>query len=107
MVGSESPSLFLAVRGLSLLVTEGQIVELFRQYAAVKSVALLKDAGANFSKALAYVEFFSVEYAAYALQSVGEMRMDGVPLKLSFARESVMTQLLTQVCDLCTGLSHD
>ncbi len=74
-----------------------QIMELFRQFAVVKSVALLKDPGANYSKALAYVEFHTAEHAAHALLSAGDLRMDSNPLKVTFARENVMTQLLHQV----------
>src|SRR4051812_13592678 len=70
VVGSEHPSLFLAVRGFNLLhVSDAQIGELFRQYAVVKSVVVMKDPGTNYSRGLAYVEFYSVEQAAYALQN--------------------------------------
>jgi hypothetical protein len=49
---------------------------------------------------MAFVEFHSVEHAAYALQCSAELKMDANSLKISFAKEAIMHQIISQVIQL-------
>ncbi len=46
---------------------------------------------------MAFVEFHSVEHAAYAMQCSADLKMDTISLKVSFAKEQVMHQIINQV----------
>jgi hypothetical protein len=82
-----------------------QVKEVYRQYAVVKSVALLRDPAAHFARGLAFVEFHSSEYAQYALQRTNGMALGGADMavggdntvSVSFARVDVMQTLLKKV----------
>ena len=53
-------------------------------------------------RGLAFVEFYTVEHASYALQSSEASQLlssDGTPLKVSYARESFMTQQISMVSE--------
>lgn len=72
-------------------------MELFRQFAYVKSCVIVRDQpGRPPSKGLAFVEFQTVEHAAYALQNSNELKIDFCPVKVAYAKESVMRQLISQ-----------
>ena len=89
-VGCDTPSPFLAVMGFGPFVIENAIIELFRQFAVVKSVNLLRDGVSGFSKGAAFVEFYTVEHAMHTIQqtSLGPIYLDSSPLKISYAKES-------------------
>ena len=89
-VGCDTPSTFLVVRGFGPFVTEEAIIELFRQFAVVKSAYLLRDGVTGISKGVAYVEFHTVDHAVHTLQqtSLGQIHLDSSPLKILFAKES-------------------
>lgn len=73
-----------------------KVAELFRQYSVVKNVVILKDPSTNYSKGLAFVEFPSVQYASFALQNGQSLYIDAILLKVSYAKETVMHQLIQQ-----------
>jgi hypothetical protein len=82
-----------------------QIQELYRQFALVKSVALVRDPASHYAKGLAFVEFHSPEYAQYAMQhtngmpfGAADMAVGGdTTISVSFARLDVMQTLLSKV----------
>mmetsp|Transcript_20787 Transcript_20787/g.20144 ORF Transcript_20787/g.20144 Transcript_20787/m.20144 type:complete len:659 (+) Transcript_20787:639-2615(+) len=95
-LSSDQPSCFLAVRGYGPYITEEAIIELFRQFAQVKSVYLLRDRVTGISRGVSYVEFHTVEHATHTVQqsALGNLHLDSSPLKISYARESFrMTQI--------------
>jgi RNA recognition motif-containing protein len=85
-VSSSTPCCFLVARGIGPFVTEAQIVELFRQFAVVKSAVLLRDQMTGTSRGIAYVEFHSTEQATFALQRSQQTQLTatdgGNPLKV-------------------------
>ena len=106
LVATDVPGTFLVARGFSPLVAEEQLNEVFRQYAQVKTVVLIRDPATNFSRGLAYIEFHSIDHAMYALQNTNNMLLGGgdvsiasssAALKVAFARESTMRQLIQKV----------
>jgi RNA recognition motif-containing protein len=97
VVACNIPSAFLVVRGFSPFLTEEQIMALFRQFAVVKNAHIIRDHATRMSKGLAFVEFQSVDHATYALQCSNDLKMDNHLLKVAFAKENVMQQLITQV----------
>jgi len=103
LVATDVPGTFLVARGFSPLIAEEQLNEVFRQFAQVKSVVLIRDPATNFSRGLAYIEFHSIDHATYALQNTNNMLLGGgdvsiagssAALKVAFARESTMRQLI-------------
>jgi RNA recognition motif-containing protein len=76
-------------------------MELFRQYAVVKSLFVVRDRHTSLSRGLAFVEFHTVEHATYALQSAEaaqiKLQVGGAPLKIAYARESFMYTQINQV----------
>ena len=60
---------FLTVFDCFLFLFLLQVSGLFRPYAMVKSVSLIRDPSSQFATHLGYIEFYSVEHAQYALQS--------------------------------------
>ncbi len=97
MVSSDSPSVFLVARGFGLATSDAQVMDVFRQFAVVKSLYLLRDPSVGHAKAMAFLEFHTVDHAAYVVQNAANIRIDAVPLKVSYARENVMSQLIQQV----------
>ena len=106
LVATDVPGTFLVARGFSPLIAEEQLNEVFRQYAQVKTVVLIRDPATNFSRGLAYIEFHSIDHATYALQNTNNMLLGGgdvsiasssAALKVAFARESTMRQLIQKV----------
>ena len=75
------------------------MIELFRQFAQVKSVKILRDQMTGMSKGMAYVEFFSTEHAMHTFQQTlsGQIYLDSSPLKILFAKESFRLALLSKV----------
>lgn len=78
-------------------------MELFRQYAVVKSAVIIRDSHTGVSKGFAFVEFHSTEHATYAVQCAKDIRLDSNTLKVAFAREKVMQQLVSQVSNAEAG----
>jgi RNA recognition motif-containing protein len=78
------------VKGFGPFIVEESITELFRQFAAVQSVYLVRDRQTGISRGLAIVEFHTTEHAIHTLQqsSQGQLHLDSSPLKISFAKES-------------------
>lgn len=77
-------------------------MELFRQYAVVKNATIIRDAHNGVSKGFAFVEFHSIDHASYALQCSKDLKFDNNMLKVAFAREKVMQQMISQVLHLYT-----
>jgi RNA recognition motif-containing protein len=81
------------------------VKEVYRQYAVVKSVSLMRDPATHFARGLAFVEFHSPEYAQYALQRTNGMAIGGADMAVggdnavfvAFARMDVMQALLKKV----------
>jgi RNA recognition motif-containing protein len=93
-IGSDKPSSTLVVRGFGPLVNEDQISELFRQYALVKSVFLLRDRVNGSSRGIAFVDFPTIENAVFALSASAGIQLERTVLKVAFAKESfVQAQL--------------
>ena len=101
MVATTTPNECLCARGLSPYIAENQILDVFRQYAAVKNVFIVRDPVSKISRGLAFIEFYSVEYAAFALQGVeaSKVSMDssGALLKVCFAKPSFLAAQIAQV----------
>jgi RNA recognition motif-containing protein len=74
-----------------------QIMELFRQFAVVKSAQIIRDSHTGVSKGFAFVEFHSIDHASYALQCSKDLKFDSNTVKVAFAREKVMQQMIAQV----------
>lgn len=79
-------------------------MELFRQYAVVLSVIIIRDthptaAAVPRPPPLTYVEFQSPEHAAYAMQSVEAAQIQGAsgPIKVLLAKESYMNTQIAAV----------
>ena len=75
------------------------MIELFRQFAQVKSVKILRDQMTGMSKGMAYVELYSTEHAVHTIQQTmsGQIYLDSSPLKILFAKESFRLALLSKV----------
>jgi len=80
------------VKGFGPFVSENQLLELFRRYAVVKSVFIVRDRQSNVSRGIAFVEFNAVEHATYALQSSVGLQIDKNTLKINYAREGIVQQ---------------
>lgn len=100
-MSTQTPNCYLVVRGLPPYVSEEQVTELFRQYAPVKGVLVIRDRVTTMSRGVALVEFQTVEHCSHALYhaEVAKLSVDhgGPPLKISYAKPSFVTQQVTQV----------
>ena len=96
------PSQYLVVRGFGPFVGEDAIIELFRQFAVVKTVHLLRDGMTGISKGIAFVEFHTIEHAVHTLQqsSLGQLHLDSSPLKINYAKESFRVNQIMKVSAL-------
>ena len=82
-----------------------QIQELYRQYALVKSVTLIRDPATHYAKGLAFVEFHSPEFAQFALQHTNGMSFGGADMavggdnsiSVAFAKRDIMQTLIQKV----------
>jgi RNA recognition motif-containing protein len=76
-------------------------MELFRQFAVVKSIFVVRDLNSGISRGVAFVEFHTIDHAAYVLQSseASKLQMDSssTPLKLCYAKQSFMANQISQV----------
>lgn len=101
-MSTQTPNCYLAVRGLPPYVSEEQVTELFRQYAPVKGVLVVRDRVTGMSRGLALVEFHSTEHCSHALHHAEAAKLSvdhgGAPLKISYAKPAFVTQQVTQVC---------
>lgn len=78
---------------------------MFRQFAFVKHVALVRDPAAHYSRGLAFVEFFTLEHAQYALQCTNGMALNtrdlavsgDTTLHVTFAKEAIMHAMIRKV----------
>jgi RNA recognition motif-containing protein len=61
-------------------------MEMFRQYAVVVNVHLMRDWSTGMSRGIAFVEFQSVEHAAHTKSMTQQIRMGSTYLKVGFAR---------------------
>jgi hypothetical protein len=62
----------------------------------VKQVQIIRDPMSTMPK-FAFVEFYSLEHASYALQCSKDSKLELQGMKVAFARDSVMHQLILQV----------
>lgn len=92
---STTPSEILLVRGLNPSIDEQYVSDLFRPYAMVKNVTLIRDPSSQFATHLAYIEFYSTEHALYALQSYNNAS-SGVCVAM-FANVKAMQRLQKEV----------
>ena len=101
-MSTATPGACLAVRGLHPHTTEEQLTELFRQYVHVKSAMVVRDRNTGLAKGLGFVEFHSVEHAAYVLNTAeaAGIELNGHALKVSYARPAFMAAQITQVSHL-------
>ena len=82
---------------LSQLISQ-QVTELFRKFAMVKSVHVIRDPITGYSRGIGFVEFHSEDQAAYVIHNSAMLKLDKNVLKVSFARLSFMqAQLDAQV----------
>jgi RNA-binding protein 5/10 len=97
---SEKPSKFLVVKGLGLLSSESDISSLFRRYASVTGASIIRDKKSGVSRGVSVVEFASIEFASFALQSAcsGDgIKLAGNTLKVAYAADNAsLHQLITQ-----------
>lgn len=73
-------------------------MELFRLYANVKSVIIVRDIPSGVSLGIALVEFLSPEHASYVLKCAkdnGGIQLDRTFLKINFAKENFVEQQRT------------
>jgi RNA recognition motif-containing protein len=70
---------------------------MFRQYAMVQNVSLLRDPQSNMSRGIAFVEFLSIDHATHTLncynQSLQTTSTSSQPLQVSYAKESFLKGL--------------
>jgi len=101
VVSTQTPNCYLVVRGLPPYVSEEQVTELFRQYAPVKGVLVVRDRVTTMSRGVALVEFHTTEHSAHALHHAETAKLSvdhgGPPLKISYAKPSFVTQQVNQV----------
>ena len=96
MIASDKPSPILVAKGLSPVATEDQVTELFRQFALVKSVKIVRDPVTGMSKGIVLVEFFSVDYASHTLAHSADLQFERRPLRVQYAKDSFVTSVFTQ-----------
>jgi RNA recognition motif-containing protein len=71
-----------------------QITDLFRQFAPVKSVFLVRDPKSGMSRGIAFVEFFTTEYSNYVLSNTNSLEVEqNKPLKIHYAKKSFLQSL--------------
>jgi RNA recognition motif-containing protein len=58
---------------------------------------VVRDPQNRLSSGLAFVEFPSVDHAKHVLQCSVGLKLDNLPLKIAFARETAMYQLIQKV----------
>eukprot|EP00604_Paraphysomonas_vestita_P000531 CAMPEP_0174825920 /NCGR_PEP_ID=MMETSP1107-20130205/43266_1 /TAXON_ID=36770 /ORGANISM="Paraphysomonas vestita, Strain GFlagA" /LENGTH=838 /DNA_ID=CAMNT_0016058065 /DNA_START=1649 /DNA_END=4165 /DNA_ORIENTATION=- len=93
VIVSTIPCATLAVRSIPIFTTEDQITEVFRQFAPVKSVFLVRDLTTGLSRGIAFVEFFSVEYSTYVLSNSSTLQFDRTTPTINYAKESFVQNL--------------
>eukprot|EP00898_Chlorokybus_atmophyticus_P003668 jgi/Chlat1/4301/Chrsp29S04471 len=67
---SEQPSNTLVIRGLDMDVTEDEVNTAFSQYAAIKELRLVRDRRTGLPRGFAFITFYSVQDATFALAKV-------------------------------------
>eukprot|EP00981_Chlorochromonas_danica_P013062 scaffold5744_cov179-Ochromonas_danica.AAC.9 len=93
-VASDTPTSSVVVRGFPPLSSEEQLNEVFRQFAVVKECTIVRDPTTLAPKGLAFVQFHSVDHAVYALQGAQTLQVEGNSLRVAYAKEHAMRQLL-------------
>ena len=95
---TDTPGTFLVAQGFNPLMSEDDIANIFRQFAVVKSCVLIMDYSKQMSRGIAYIEFHTVEYAAFCIDGVKKVGLkveDGRDIKLNYASIIYMNKLLT------------
>lgn len=95
---TDTPGTFLVAQGFNPLMTEDDIANIFRQFAVVKSCVLVMDYSKQISRGIAYIEFHTVEYAAFCIDGVRKVGLkveEGREIKLNYANIVYMNKLLT------------
>ena len=95
---TDTPGTFLVAQGFNPLISEDEIANIFRQFAVVKSCVLVMDYSKQISRGIAYIEFHTVEYAAFCIDGVKKVGLkveDGRDIKLNYANTIYMNKLLT------------
>lgn len=82
------PSSTLVVRGMAYTTTEETVLATFRQYGLVKDARLVRDKVTGASRGFCFVDFHSEEHATHTLRATRDLHLDGVPVKISYARDS-------------------
>jgi RNA recognition motif-containing protein len=75
----------LYVGGLSYLVTEGQLQEIFAAHGTVASVRMIADKSTGHSRGFAFVEMSSEAEARKAMEAVNGIRLEGRTLAVNDA----------------------
>ena len=73
-----------------------KVTEVFRQFALVKSVQIVRDDNTGMSRGIALVEFNSVDYATHTLCNSANVELDKKPLRISYAKDSFVSSIVNQ-----------
>lgn len=102
-VATETPSTTLVAKGLPPLATEEQIAEMFRQYALVSNVLIMRDWATNISRGIAFVEFHGVEHATHVKNQTGDLKIGNHLIKVGYARPGYLNYFQKQTTAATTG----
>jgi RNA-binding protein 5/10 len=80
------PTVELIVRGLANITTEDTLHYVFGKFAPVKCVRIIRDKVTMASRQFGFVEFFSIDDAAYAMSKCVSLAIDGVLVNVTYAR---------------------
>ena len=66
----------------------------------MKDARLVRDKITGASRGFCFVEFHSEEHATHTLRNTRDLRLDGVPVKISYARDGFRPER-AGVCSVC------
>ena len=94
---TDQPTKYLVVKGLGLLISEEDVSSLFRQYASVVGLTIIRDKNSGISRGIAVIEFATIEFSTYALQcaNTGDgIKIAGNTLTVAYAADNASLQQL-------------
>lgn len=103
---SSSPHSVLVVKHLDSGSDETSVADAFRSYAQVKSVEIWRDAAGR-SREVAFVEFHSLDHAKHVMNTATGLRIDGVNVRLAFARSDYQAVVAREQAKAQLQQSHD
>ncbi|KAL9645012.1 hypothetical protein ABK040_004505 [Willaertia magna] len=83
---TSNPTVELIVRGLNVMTTESTLLNVFNQYAPVKTCRIIRDRATLISRQFGFVEFFSVDDATKALTQSTGICIEGAYVQITYAK---------------------